>query len=84
MEMIVRVRRGTSTQWANSTKVLLLGEIGLDTTLNKIKFGNGTSLWSALPFANVLPSELAELSQDAIAQSLANGTHSHITVTYDD
>jgi len=84
MERIVRVRRGTSTQWATSTKVLLLGEIGLDTTLNKIKFGNGTSLWPALPFANVLPSELAELSQDAIAQSLANGTHSHITVTYDD
>ena len=82
--MTVRVRRGTSVQWAASTKVLLLGEIGLDTTVNKIKFGNGTSLWSALPFVNVLPSEVQELAQDAAGLAILNGTHSHIQVAYND
>jgi hypothetical protein len=84
MEMTVRVRRGTSVQWAASTRRMLVGEIGLDTTLNKIKFGNGTSLWSDLPFANVLPSEIQELAQDAAALAIVNGTHSHIQALYSD
>jgi hypothetical protein len=84
MQMIVRVRRGTTSEWAASTKILLVGEIGLDTTLNKIKFGNGSDLWPALPFANVTPAELKELSQDYVAEALVLGTHSHIEVAYDD
>jgi len=47
---IVQIRRGTTTQWAQSTVILKVGEIGIDRTLNKLKIGNGTSLWSALPF----------------------------------
>jgi hypothetical protein len=84
MDMTIQVRRGTTSQWAASTRILKQGEIALDTTLNKIKFGDGTSLWSALPFANILPSELKELTQDYIGEAFAAGTHSHITVTYDD
>ena len=33
---ILRIRRGTTAQWAASTKVMKLGELGIDTTLNKI------------------------------------------------
>jgi len=84
MLMTLKVRRGTSSEWSASSKTLAAGEIGLDTTLNKIKFGNGSSLWSALPYANVTPAELKELTQDYIAEAFAAGTHSHITVTYDD
>jgi hypothetical protein len=84
MNMTIQIRRGTSEQWAASSRILKQGEIALDTTLNKIKFGNGTSLWAALPFTNVLPSEIYELSQDAVAQAIAAGTHSHISVSYDD
>ena len=47
---IVQIRRGTTTQWSQSTKILRAGELGIDTTLNKLKIGNGTSLWNALPF----------------------------------
>mgnify|MGYP000891881709 CR=1 FL=1 len=46
----VKHKRGTTTQWASATYVLKAGEIGIDTTLNKIKIGNGTSVWSALAF----------------------------------
>jgi len=50
MSVILKIRRGTTTQWASSTKVLQVGELGIDTTLNKIKAGNGSSLWTNLPF----------------------------------
>jgi hypothetical protein len=86
MPVIIKIRRGTTTQWSSSTRVLQSGELGLDTTLNKFKVGNGTSSWSSLPFLNVLPSELAELSQDAVADALLNfiSLDGNIQVTYDD
>lgn len=46
----IKIKRGTSAQWAASTVPLALGELGIDTTLGKLKFGNGTSLWSNLNF----------------------------------
>ena len=68
---IVKHKRGTSTQWASATYVLKDGEIGIDKTLNKIKVGNGSALWAALPFINVLPSELTELAQDAVELAIS-------------
>jgi len=82
MSSVIRLRRGTSAQWASSTLVLAPAELGLDTTLNKLKVGNGLYTWVNLPFINVLPSELAELSQDAINSALVMGLH--MTKTYDD
>ena len=80
---VIKIRRGTSTQWAASNRVLQLGELGLDTTLNKLKAGNGTTAWSSLPFLQA-DADVTELAQDAVATALSNGTHSNITVTYDD
>jgi hypothetical protein len=53
-----RLRRDTTANWATYNPVLKSGEIGLDTTLNKFKIGNGVALWSALDYANVLLSDL--------------------------
>jgi hypothetical protein len=78
----IRIRRGTTTQWNSSTKILETGELGLDITLNKLKAGNGSSLWSALPYINVLPSELTELAQDAVESAITAGTG--ITKNYND
>jgi hypothetical protein len=80
---VIKIRRGTTEQWAASNRVLQLAELGLDTTLNKIKAGNGTTAWSSLPFLQA-DVDITELAQDAVATALANGTHSNITVTYDD
>ena len=82
MAVVVKLRRGTTGQWAGSSRVLQIGELGLDTTLNKIKSGDGTSLWGSLPFLNVLPSELTELSQDAVNAALVAGTG--LSKTYND
>lgn len=78
----IKIRRGTTTQWNSSTKILESGELGMDTTLNKIKIGNGTSLWADIPFLHITPGESFEVAQDAVGQSLSAGTG--LTKTYDD
>jgi hypothetical protein len=78
----VKHKRGTSAQWASATYVLKDGEIGIDKTLNKIKIGNGSSLWPALSFVTIEASEIAELAQDAVDLALVAGTG--ITKTYND
>jgi len=79
---VIKIRRGTTTQWNSSTKILESGELGLDTTVNKLKAGNGTSLWTSLPYINILPSELPELAQDAVESAITAGTG--IAKTYND
>jgi hypothetical protein len=54
----------------------------MDTTLTKIKIGNGTSLWNDLPFLHIAPWESFEVAQDAVGQSLSAGTG--LVKTYDD
>jgi len=81
---IIKIRRGTTTQWNASSRVLQVGELGIDTTLNKIKAGNGINVWSALPYLTPPSSEVEEIAQDAVAAALSEGTHSNITVTYSD
>jgi hypothetical protein len=44
------VRRDTAANWASSNPTLLNGEVGYDTTNNKIKIGNGTLGWNALAY----------------------------------
>lgn len=74
----IRIRRGTTTQWLSSTKVLSEGEFGLDTILDKVKIGNGSSLWVDLPFLHTTPAELddaittANEYADAAVSSLGN------------
>jgi len=65
MAVILRIRRGTTTQWDSSTKVLLVGELGIDTKLNKIKAGNGTATWEDLPWLHATPDDVSILLQSA-------------------
>lgn len=69
MSIIIRIRRGSSSQWASSTKVLQIGELGIDTTLNKIKAGNGSSLWSALPWLTITPDELTTQASSTLSDA---------------
>ena len=58
MNISFKLRRDTTTNWTTYNPVLQSGEIGIDTTLNKFKIGNGTSTWSLLTYANLLASDL--------------------------
>jgi hypothetical protein len=80
----ILIKRGTATQWNNSTTALLAGELGLDTSNNILKVGNGTSLWNSLSGLTLTSTQVNELAQDAISTAFSNGTHTNITVTYND
>lgn len=82
VQTLIQFRRGTSSQWANSTNALAIGELGYDTDLKKYKIGDGTTLWSSLPWSTILPSELNELVDDRVASLLVSGTG--ISLNYDD
>ena len=45
------LRNGTTDEWKASTKVLKLGEIGIDTTKNEIRIGDGKHTWKDLKIA---------------------------------
>ena len=44
-------RADTSTNWAIVNPILELGELGLETNTNKIKFGDGVTTWNSLVYA---------------------------------
>jgi hypothetical protein len=65
----IRIRRGTSTQWTESNAVLLTGELGIDTTLNKLKIGNGSSTWANLPFLHSSPTDLTTQATSTLSSA---------------
>ena len=46
----IKIRRGSNANWEASNPVLALGEIAADTTKHLLKVGNGSSVWSVLPY----------------------------------
>ena len=46
----INIRRGSTADWEKEDPVLALGEIAADTTKHLLKVGNGTSVWSMLPY----------------------------------
>lgn len=46
------LKRGTTSQWAETDYVLKQGEPGFDYETGTLKIGNGTDLWADLPYVN--------------------------------
>lgn len=78
----IQVRRGTASQWSTTNPVLAAGEMGVETDTNLFKFGNGTSTWTALSYANNSDVAIGEISQDAINNALSLGAG--LTKSYND
>jgi hypothetical protein len=57
----IKLRRDTSVAWATANTVLSIAEPGLDTTLNAIKYGDGTTAWNNLPYSGVIPEAVGNL-----------------------
>ena len=47
---IIRIRRGTLTEWNNANPILQNGEASYVTDKNKIKVGDGITTWKLLPY----------------------------------
>jgi hypothetical protein len=84
MQVAIRIqlRRDTAANWGSVNPILRAGEVGIETDSLRFKIGDGSSTWSSRPYVNVLPSELTELSQDAVNQALTAGNG--ITKVYND
>lgn len=78
----IQVRRGTASQWTSVNPILAAGEMGVESDTNLFKFGNGTSTWTALAYANNSDVAISEISQDAINNALSLGAG--LTKTYND
>lgn len=86
MPNIVKLRRGTATQWAANNPVLASGEIGIELSASgspqALKIGNGTSTWNALPYfikAGGVPQPIAYGDAGAAGTSVeyARSDHKH-------
>jgi len=56
MAVQIQLRRGTSTQWANTSTgnpILAVGEMALETDTNLFKVGDGYRHWNDLPYGGI-------------------------------
>jgi len=52
MAIQIRIRRDTAANWTSANPVLGLGEPGLETDTRKLKYGDGTTAWTSLPYGS--------------------------------
>lgn len=71
--MQIKLRRGTSAEWSSANPVLAEGEAGYDSTLNKLKIGNGVDTWSALSFLEAAESDLS--ITDVVTGNVSTSAH---------
>lgn len=50
LKAIFQYRRGSTSEWESVNPILRDGEPGLDTTVRKIKIGDGITPWKDLPY----------------------------------
>ena len=65
------LRNGTSSEWEASTKILKQGEVGIDTTKNEIRIGDGEHTWKDLKIAG---------ADQAAIQALIDQAEDKVTV----
>lgn len=49
----LQFRRGTAAQWSNANTILAAGEMGIDTSTNQFKIGNGSTAWNSLAYGGL-------------------------------
>lgn len=73
---IIRPKRGTAAEWLSADPILRDGEIGIETCpegtgrgMCRIKFGDGKSKWSALPYGICPESYFANVGTDGLVSN---------------
>lgn len=67
MATLIQIRRDSQANWVLNDPVLASGEIAFSSDQDKLKIGNGNSLWSELTYINALPSEITAEINAAIS-----------------
>jgi Major tropism determinant N-terminal domain len=66
MSTKIQIRRGLAATWLSSNPILSSGELGLETDTNKVKIGDGSTVWNSLEYF---------YDQTALSQSSASATY---------
>ena len=53
MPVQIQFRRDTGSNWASANTILADGEMGINTTTNQFKIGNGSTAWNSLSYAPI-------------------------------
>lgn len=61
--LLIQVRRDSLSNWSSANPILDNGEFGHELNTNKIKIGDGTTLWNSLPYAADIKSDNAVLDR---------------------
>lgn len=63
-QVTIKLRRGFATEWTARNPTLAAGEPGLEIDTNRVKYGDGSTRWSDLPYSAAgtggLPLDLSE------------------------
>jgi hypothetical protein len=81
-QTVIKLRRGTASQWTTANPVLAAGEIGLETDTLRTKYGNGSSTWTALSYSVADASGTSSVDWTAVLNKPATFTpssHTHPT-----
>ena len=60
----IQIRRGLASEWTSANPTLAAGEMGVETDTRKTKIGTGSTAWTSLAYANVVPSDLSNTLGD--------------------
>lgn len=52
MSQQIQMRRGIASAWTSSNPIPFSGELCYETDTNKVKFGDGVTAWTSLPYFN--------------------------------
>ena len=50
MAVIIQIRRGPAADWTSANPILAEGEMGVETDTLKVKIGDGSTVWTSLPY----------------------------------
>lgn len=53
MAVQIQFKRDTGSNWSTANTVLAEGELGINTTTNQFKIGNGSTAWNSLSYAPI-------------------------------
>ena len=82
----IKLRRDIASDWTTNNPTLLAGEVGIDTTNNKIKIGTGLTPWNSLAYATLTPTEINALITglqgqiDSLASNLNNTLDDYVPI----
>ena len=74
MAVNIQIRNDTAANWSSANPILMVGEMGVDTTNDQFRIGDGTNNWNDLPVAGMTSGATLEGDLDFDLFSILNYT----------